>query len=78
LSKTGVDFYDVEVINGYHMGIEMKPLNGFTKSSDLYYCGNPGATDAGKLTAVGGCTWKYKAPSVEYNWVTEGGNSCSS
>eukprot|EP00347_Sterkiella_histriomuscorum_P004062 403361889 len=71
--KKGVDFYDVEVINGIHLPISFGPTNVGPQSA--YKCGTPGAKFP--TTHVGGCDWNLQPPNVEYNFVTAGGNQCS-
>jgi len=75
--KSDIDYYDVEIINGVHIPVSMGPTNTASGgSSDPYTCGNPGS--ASPTTSVGACSWNFKPPSVDYNWVTAGGNACSS
>lgn len=77
LLKNDIDFYDVEVINGFNMGLSMGPTNAQAGgSSEPYTCGVPGAKHP--KTNVGGCTWDLNPPSNDYVWVTAGGNGCSS
>jgi hypothetical protein len=75
LSKTSIDFYDVEVINGIHMGVSMSPTN-VAGGSNPYSCGSPGAKFP--KTATGSCDWNMVPPSDEYYWVSAGGSSCTS
>jgi hypothetical protein len=74
MSKLNVDFYDVEVINGVHIGVSMNPINGET-TSNPYNCGNPGAKFP-KNQSSGSCNWDMKPPSNDYQWVTAGGAHC--
>lgn len=69
------DYYDVEVINGINIPVEMSPNNKNTSNSDPYYCGNPGG--AIPITTVGACQWNITPPSNDYKWVTKGGAVCS-
>lgn len=73
LSKSNVDFYDVEVINGVHIGVSMEPTN--TSGSGPYDCGAPGSKHPTN-SKFGGCTWQMNPPSNDYQWVTMGGNAC--
>ncbi|CDW89125.1 UNKNOWN [Stylonychia lemnae] len=73
LVKTGVDFYDVEVINGIHLPVSFGPTNVAGQSA--YKCGTPGAKHPN--TNVGSCSWDLQPPSNDYNWVTAGGNHCN-
>jgi hypothetical protein len=41
IAKNNVDFYDIEIINGVHMGVSMQPSN--TQSLGAYDCGAPGS-----------------------------------
>jgi len=53
LVKKGVDFYDVEVINGIHMGVSFGPVT--IKGDSSYKCGTPGAKFP--TTHLGSCDW---------------------
>jgi hypothetical protein len=72
-AKTFIDFYDVEVINGVHMGVSMEPTN--VTGSGPYDCGAPGSKYP-TSSKFGGCDWKLTPPSNDYNWVSAGGNAC--
>ena len=56
LAKQFIDFYDVEVINGVHMGVSMGPINAPAQTTNPYDCGNPGSRypRSGKM---GSCDW---------------------
>ena len=56
------------------MPVSMSPVNA--PGGSAYNCGAPGAKYP--RTNVGSCTWEFNPPSVDYNWVTAGGNSCNS
>jgi hypothetical protein len=72
-----VDTYDVEVINGFHIPIEMKPTGGQGVTVSNYDCGAPGAPTQGN--GFGACDWNNAAPpSNDYYWVTDGGATCTS
>jgi len=73
LVKTGVDFYDVEVINGIHLPVSFGPTN--VPGGTPYKCGTPGAKYPN--TKVGSCSWDLQPPSNDYYWVTAGGNHCN-
>jgi hypothetical protein len=86
LQKNNIDYYDVEVINGHSMAVEMTPLvhqmdsarvqSLFnTATSDPYTCGNAGGKTP--MTGVGACSWQFTPPSYEYRWVKKGGPSCN-
>jgi hypothetical protein len=57
LLKDGVDFYDVEIINGVSLPISFGPVNAGTKSDDAYFCGNPGSKHP--RTPLGACNWNF-------------------
>ncbi len=63
LLKNGVDFYDVEVINGVHLPVSFGPTNA-AATSEVYKCGNPGAKYP--RTKLGSCSWDMKPPSEDY------------
>ena len=71
----GVDFYDVEVINGVNLPVSITPSVSSVESAP-YFCGAPGLVKPS--AGLGGCSWDLKPPSVEYNWVENGGNTCTS
>jgi hypothetical protein len=77
LLSTSADFYDVEIINGVNIPVQMSPnLSVSSTSSAPYTCGSPGAATASN-TQLGACTWELNPPSNDYRWVTKGGTSCS-
>lgn len=75
LAKQFIDFYDVEIINGVHMGVSMEPMNAAT-STNPYECGAPGSKYP-KSGKFGGCSWNLNPPSNDYRQVTPGGNRCN-
>lgn len=75
LISTGVDFYDIEVINGVHMGVSMEPTNA--SGSGPYDCGAPGSKHP-RNSLIGSCNWELNPPHDELKWVTAGGSACSS
>ena len=71
-----VDTYDVEVINGFHIPIEMKPTDGQGVTVSGYDCGAPGAFNP--ENGFGACNWNAATPpSNDYYWVTDGGATCT-
>ena len=77
LLKQHQDSYDVEVINGFHLPIEMTPVGGQPTSG--YFCGIPGNPSA--TVDFGACNWNNAvpaSPSTSYYWVTSGVATCSS
>jgi len=78
-ATNAVDFYDVSIINGVNIPMELFPVlpDGFhLDGSDPYRCGNPGGSQM--LTPVPSSSWVFNNPHVEYNSVSKGGPSCSS
>ncbi len=76
LSRTNIDFYDVEIINGVSVGISMAPV-AKPSTTDPYFCGTPGAFKASH-GLLGGCSWRFQSPSPDYRWVRGGGKTCYS
>lgn len=72
---TNVDFYDIEIINGAHIGVSMQPSNTAAGSSP-YSCGAPGSNSP-TSSETGACNWDFNPPSNDYQWVTEGGSPCT-
>lgn len=54
------DFYDISVIDGFNVPVEMKPVGKVSSPPDnfdsTYWCGNPGGVASTSGTAV--CTWQ--------------------
>ncbi len=69
------DNYDVELINGYNIPISITPKT-LISTEDPYFCGTPGARQGSP--GFGGCSWNFKPPFPEYNWVEGGGKECKS
>jgi hypothetical protein len=43
LIQSGVDFYDISILNGFNVPVEFSPVQPFTLDSNKPYdCGNPG------------------------------------
>jgi hypothetical protein len=81
LSSNGNDFYDVEIINGVNIPIQMSPNLSSKSRKKLnaaapYTCGSPGAAQPSS-PLLGACTWQFTPPSNDYRWVQNGGNACS-
>lgn len=69
--KNDRDYYDVEVINGFHIPIQVTPIAPHAIPGNDYNCGTPGNPIAGG--GFGSCNWNnavLPAPSYAYNWVT--------
>lgn len=84
LQPNTVDTYDVTVINGLHIPIEMSPTGLGTPAANGYSCGSPGSNVA--ISGVGACNWTNAtpknasgAPTNTLYWVTteSGAQSCS-
>ncbi|WP_419421285.1 thaumatin family protein (plasmid) [Legionella sp. D16C41] len=69
------DFYDIELVNGMNIPVQMSPIVSGTPSNNPYNCGNPGAVTSSN--SMGACSWKMNPPLVEYNRVRPGGNACT-
>ena len=74
LQRTGKDFYDITVIDGFNFPLEMKPGNAIPSSADSidktdpFFCGSPGSiTPTNKL--LGSCGWSVNATQQYYNAV---------
>eukprot|EP00127_Corallochytrium_limacisporum_P000473 Clim_evm2s14 gene=Clim_evmTU2s14 len=59
VSQSGTDFYDVSVIDGFNVAMEILPIGDFNAVPDNsdpdYWCGNPGGTTP--LTGLNSCPW---------------------
>jgi hypothetical protein len=86
LNATTQDTYDVEVINGFHIPISMKPYiyidpsnpgNDISAIPNNYTCGTPGKFVSDNH--FGACDWHTAVtPNPNfYRWVTATGHSCS-
>lgn len=69
--KNDRDFYDVEVINGFHIPIQVTPINPNLIPGNDYNCGTPGNPIASG--GFGSCNWNnavLPSPINAYYWVT--------
>ncbi len=69
--KNDRDYYDVEVINGFHIPIQVTPVAPHVIPGNEYNCGTPGNPTASG--GFGSCNWNnasVPAPSYAYYWVT--------
>jgi hypothetical protein len=69
--KNDRDYYDVEVINGFHIPIQVTPISPHVIPGNDYNCGTPGNPTAGG--GFGSCNWNNAAPpapTYAYYWVT--------
>jgi hypothetical protein len=76
--KNDRDYYDVEVINGFHIPIQVTPINPNLIPGNEYNCGTPGNPTASG--GFGSCNWNnavVPTPSNAYYWVTNNG-ACNS
>lgn len=67
LSQTSTDFYDVSVIDGFNVAVEVQQTGGSStcplNPSDCgYWCGNPGGPTS--TTNLAGCTWNQVLDST--------------
>ena len=77
--KNDRDFYDVEVINGFHMPIQVTPISPFAVPGDDFNCGTPG--NPAPTPGFGACNWNNAAPPAPqhaYYWVSSGPSCISS
>lgn len=87
LLTDGVDTYDVSILDGANIAIEMMPTGTFAPTPSGtpgdYWCGNPGARTPSNV-ALKGCTWDFnpviggKDDGTFLQFVSSGGSSCSS
>lgn len=69
--KNDRDYYDVEVINGFHIPIKVTPNSPYVIPGNEYNCGTPGNPTASG--GFGSCNWNnavVPTPSYAYYWVT--------
>ena len=87
LQTNATDFYDVSIINGVNIAIEMAPTGSFGSAPSGtgadYWCGNPGGPKPSNA-ALKGCTWDFDPvigrtdDGTYLQYVSSGGSSCSS
>lgn len=78
MNRNTGDSYDLEVINGFHIPIAMKPIYypSIDAIPDNYNCGTPG--EFKEVNGFGGCDWRSASPNGNgYYWVTNSGNTCN-
>jgi len=57
------DSYDMTMINGVNIPIDISPVNpGFSDTSG-FQCGSPGSTKADPTAGIDGCSWNITPPS---------------
>jgi hypothetical protein len=83
LVKGSSDFYDVEVINGVSIPIQVSPVGPFNPTldnpknpTDPFFCGSPGAVTP-SASSLGACSWSFTPPFNDYVQVSAGGGNCS-
>lgn len=73
LLRNSVDSYDVSVINGLNVGVEVTPTTTGTfaaGSNPPYNCQSPGNPAAVPALGLGACTWTgFTQPSTSYVYV---------
>lgn len=74
-NRVGNDFYDIEIINGINVSLELKPDHVANQNHNYFWCGSPGAAITNNNQPV--CSWQMQPPSNDYLWVEAGGKSCS-
>ncbi|KAJ1553204.1 hypothetical protein HK405_008627, partial [Cladochytrium tenue] len=70
LRKTDTDFYDLSIIDGFNVPMEMAAVGGTTTASNPYWCGNPGSQSP-VTTGMGSCSWTPSAPAQYYVAVSD-------
>ncbi|KAI8801711.1 hypothetical protein BJ742DRAFT_835854 [Cladochytrium replicatum] len=73
LQKTTIDYYDISIINGLNIPIEMRALG---QAGNRYNCGAAGGRSASP--GLSNCDSNYSPPYTENNWVLPGGRACGS
>lgn len=77
LQSNAPDYYDITLINGFNIPVEMAavaPSGGAFgpapsgKNSASYWCGNPGDTKS-VTPGLKGCPWTFNPPAIQYQWV---------
>jgi len=63
-SPTGVDFYDISVINGVNVPVSMGPVGGATDSANPYTCATAGA-DVASATGLPACSWQFDPTTLQ-------------
>ncbi|KAJ1555949.1 hypothetical protein HK405_009990 [Cladochytrium tenue] len=80
LATASSDYYDVSIIDGFNLPMEMAAVGGTADASNPYWCGNPGSQSP-VTSGMGSCSWSASPPAQYYVAVsdTEGSQaSCSS
>jgi hypothetical protein len=75
-NQKGNDFYDVEVVNGANIPVQIEPQNPRLQEDNYYWCGSPGATSPLPGANQPSCSWIFTPPLNEYYNVSGGGKKC--
>jgi hypothetical protein len=81
LITNGPDTYDISMINGVNLPLEMAPTLPAASSGNPYQCGNPGGSTPSNKALVG-CSWSFnpvvngKDYSNVLRMVSLGGKAC--
>ncbi len=75
--QTNGDSYDVTGINGLNVPMSMGPTNATRDATNPYTCGSPGiiADQVSTGGTIGGCTWAFTPPVLNYIWVADAGST---
>lgn len=75
MSRDGIDFYDVTIINGVNMPLSFAPMNGSSRAGNPYFCGSAGGVHA--ITPNGSAaSWQFNPPDIRNLFVMSGGPAC--
>lgn len=78
--RSGVDSYDISLINGVNVPTSFGPTTTPVDSSNPFICGTAGQTQT-VVTSGGtlaGCNWELAPPSIDYVFVSDAGGTCAS
>ncbi|KAJ3267669.1 hypothetical protein HDV01_004517, partial [Terramyces sp. JEL0728] len=77
LQRTAVDYYDITVIDGFTIPMEMRAeIPDSALTSDPYFCTNPGSQSP-RNSQLGVCNWNQQPPTPYQVWVSGDRNSPS-
>lgn len=83
LQRSTIDSYDISILNGTNIGIQVTPTTNYTFANDFsppeYNCGSPGKVT--QTNGLGNCPWTFDpaaasapAPIYRYRYVTPTSN----
>jgi len=83
LQRATIDSYDISILNGTNVGIQITPTTNYTFANDFspveYNCGSPGKVT--QTNGLGNCPWTFDpsasptpAPAYRYKYVTPTSN----